>query len=114
MLTLGSMPRSLVSEPRRKSRSTATVSHRGSLLSAAATLTAMKDLPTFGVADTIPKSRHPRSARSSCSFARIMLNDRDRGSRSEEHTSELQSLTNLVCRLLLEKKKNNTSAGGQV
>src|SRR5438093_2092830 len=27
--------------------------------------------------------------------------------RSEEHTSELQSLTNLVCRLLLEKKKHN-------
>src|SRR5258706_1451748 len=34
--------------------------------------------------------------------------------RSEEHTSELQSLTNLVCRLLLEKKRpqaNMTSAG---
>src|SRR5258706_2156576 len=29
------------------------------------------------------------------------------GYRSEEHTSELQSLTNLVCRLLLEKKKKN-------
>src|SRR5262249_56134336 len=29
--------------------------------------------------------------------------------RSEEHTSELQSLTNLVCRLLLEKKKNQTT-----
>src|SRR5262249_59380210 len=28
-----------------------------------------------------------------------------RSSRSEEHTSELQSLTNIVCRLLLEKKK---------
>src|SRR5205814_5320932 len=28
------------------------------------------------------------------------------GSRSEEHTSELQSLRHLVCRLLLEKKKN--------
>src|SRR5258706_6997289 len=27
--------------------------------------------------------------------------------RSEEHTSELQSLTNLVCRLLLEKKNNS-------
>src|SRR5437016_8258018 len=27
--------------------------------------------------------------------------------RSEEHTSELQSLTNLVCRLLLEKKNQN-------
>src|ERR1019366_9925330 len=29
--------------------------------------------------------------------------------RSEEHTSELQSLTNIVCRLLLEKKKQHTS-----
>src|SRR2546430_10697006 len=29
--------------------------------------------------------------------------------RSEEHTSELQSQSNLVCRLLLEKKKKNTS-----
>src|SRR5205085_5042698 len=29
-------------------------------------------------------------------------------SRSEEHTSELQSQSNLVCRLLLEKKTNNT------
>src|SRR5438046_4987397 len=29
------------------------------------------------------------------------------GARSEEHTSELQSLTNLVCRLLLEKKKKH-------
>src|SRR2546430_3815181 len=32
-------------------------------------------------------------------------------SRSEEHTSELQSQSNLVCRLLLEKKKNNTWIG---
>src|SRR5256885_8200327 len=30
--------------------------------------------------------------------------------RSEEHTSELQSPCNLVCRLLLEKKKNKTGA----
>src|SRR5262245_62957835 len=30
----------------------------------------------------------------------------EHGSRSEEHTSELQSLRHLVCRLLLEKKKN--------
>src|SRR5437016_11941685 len=29
--------------------------------------------------------------------------------RSEEHTSELQSLTNLVCRLLLEKKKKKNN-----
>src|SRR5438270_3406226 len=31
-----------------------------------------------------------------------------RGTRSEEHTSELQSQSNLVCRLLLEKKKQKT------
>src|SRR2546425_6850963 len=35
--------------------------------------------------------------------------------RSEEHTSELQSLAYLVCRLLLEKKKNGFAcAGGSV
>src|SRR5262249_59625434 len=33
-------------------------------------------------------------------LSRLLLHER-----SEEHTSELQSLTNLVCRLLLEKKK---------
>src|SRR5260370_22745642 len=32
------------------------------------------------------------------------------GFRSEEHTSELQSHLNLVCRLLLEKKKNTLSS----
>src|SRR3712207_7239716 len=32
---------------------------------------------------------------------------REAGTRSEEHTSELQSRQYLVCRLLLEKKKNN-------
>src|SRR5256885_11034150 len=32
--------------------------------------------------------------------------------RSEEHTSELQSPCNLVCRLLLEKKKNTKITGG--
>src|SRR2546430_13683028 len=32
-----------------------------------------------------------------------------RNARSEEHTSELQSQSNLVCRLLLEKKKKNVS-----
>src|SRR5258706_4095325 len=31
----------------------------------------------------------------------------DNDGRSEEHTSELQSLTNLVCRLLLEEKKDD-------
>src|SRR5574341_2341729 len=34
--------------------------------------------------------------------------------RSEEHTSELQSPTNIVCRLLLEKKKQNTIQSPQL
>src|SRR5438034_6574227 len=33
------------------------------------------------------------------------------GARSEEHTSELQSHSDLVCRLLLEKKKRNGTSG---
>src|SRR5947199_7840459 len=37
--------------------------------------------------------------------------DRHALARSEEHTSELQSLRHLVCRLLLEKKKNDNKRG---
>src|SRR2546427_3032006 len=49
-----------------------------------------------------PRSRRPRWKRctGSCCCRR----------RSEEHTSELQSQSNLVCRLLLEKKKNKNTA----
>src|SRR5437899_6276642 len=38
---------------------------------------------------------------------RMLTRDPDITRRSEEHTSELQSLRHLVCRLLLEKKKKN-------
>src|SRR5258706_9310723 len=38
----------------------------------------------------------------------------DDRARSEEHTSELQSLTNLVCRLLLEKKKKNINTSDPI
>src|SRR2546430_5657399 len=37
--------------------------------------------------------------------ANLQLDGRELPKRSEEHTSELQSQSNLVCRLLLEKKK---------
>src|SRR5690242_21548653 len=40
---------------------------------------------------------------------RALVAEDDPGLRSEEHTSELQSHVNLVCRLLLEKKNKNTS-----
>src|SRR5690606_40313137 len=40
-----------------------------------------------------------------------LLGDMAHRLRSEEHTSELQSRENLVCRLLLEKKKKRPSSG---
>src|SRR5690242_21411333 len=44
------------------------------------------------------------------SFAnRAAISPRSPAVRSEEHTSELQSHVNLVCRLLLEKKKKNNT-----
>src|ERR1039458_2638576 len=46
------------------------------------------------------KSQEPRTL-TDCSAPRIRCGDH----RSEEHTSELQSLRHLVCRLLLEKNK---------
>src|SRR6516225_1866668 len=39
-------------------------------------------------------------------LVQLSAHNRTRRPRSEEHTSELQSHVNLVCRLLLEKKKN--------
>src|SRR2546430_8648899 len=46
-------------------------------------------------------------------FPRYTIRDmvRSQHRRSEEHTSELQSQSNLVCRLLLEKKQTASSAG---
>src|SRR2546425_7427985 len=42
-------------------------------------------------------------------FAALWVSTRGNRRRSEEHTSELQSLAYLVCRLLLEKKKKKSS-----
>src|SRR2546430_11483916 len=49
----------------------------------------------------IPRAVHPRPGLPGEGVRHELL-------RSEEHTSELQSQSNLVCRLLLEKKKNIT------
>src|SRR5256885_8425412 len=43
------------------------------------------------------------------SWRHVYRRGRAAAGRSEEHTSELQSPCNLVCRLLLEKKKNSAS-----
>src|SRR2546426_6724916 len=51
-------------------------------------------------------ARRGRPARHPGDRPRVSPHALHRGVRSEEHTSELQSPCNLVCRLLLEKKKN--------
>src|SRR5205814_7162058 len=53
-----------------------------------------------------------RAARKRCS--RRIASVRPSWKRSEEHTSELQSLRHLVCRLLLEKKKIHTTLTSRV
>src|SRR5690606_40751465 len=60
-----------------------------------------------------PLRRLPRLPRRGHELPDLPRRDRDRGGaalRSEEHTSELQSRENLVCRLLLEKKKKTQNA----
>src|SRR5437016_10030412 len=64
--------------------------------------TATTEIYTLSLHDALPISSPRTCARwadRSAWWIRCASN------RSEEHTSELQSLTNLVCRLLLEKKK---------
>src|SRR2546430_9429818 len=86
--------------------------------------TAPTEIYTLSLHDALPISRQPsgavtRTARptppfvgtSSGSSVRTTNSTADRATaRSEEHTSELQSQSNLVCRLLLEKKKTKTTS----
>src|SRR2546430_9949782 len=59
-----------------------------------------------GAAARLPETRGPNIARAASAGYRR------RCRRSEEHTSELQSQSNLVCRLLLEKKKKANPDNG--
>src|SRR2546430_9047040 len=84
--------------------------------------TATTEIYTLSLHDALPISRSRRRAPRRPAGALIFSKYRPppprsafalrrrhvsaRGRRSEEHTSELQSQSNLVCRLLLEKKKN--------
>src|SRR2546430_7997611 len=79
--------------------------------------TATTEIYTLSLHDALPISvRHPieRRARHALRFlgcgALRSTTRRHTLPRSEEHTSELQSQSNLVCRLLLEKKKKESMA----
>src|SRR5258708_24332870 len=66
--------------------------------------TATTEIYTLSLHDALPISQ---SLRGRCAAGLQAFDDRGgAGLRSEEHTSELQSPDHLVCRLLLEKKKN--------
>src|SRR2546427_879813 len=67
------------------------------------TLSLHDALPIFGAYASRRRCQRARVPRSRSATGRSQL--RVRAIRSEEHTSELQSQSNLVCRLLLEKKK---------
>src|SRR5260370_25279970 len=73
--------------------------------------TATTEIYTLSLHDALPISRWPprrsltRNERSTLTGSPTARSSAFRSARSEEHTSELQSHLNLVCRLLLEKKK---------
>src|SRR2546427_8779708 len=83
--------------------------------------TATTEIYTLSLHDALPishgsRSLHHRQHRRPSSIPHIQERQSRRDSRSsrpqprsEEHTSELQSQSNLVCRLLLEKKKKEPS-----
>src|SRR5438046_6671739 len=73
--------------------------------------TATTEIYTLSLHDALPISICAMPT-SRCRRCRPSSTARSRRSRSEEHTSELQSLTNLVCRLLLEKKKEERERPG--
>src|SRR2546430_11724832 len=58
----------------------------------------------------LPSSQLRRAHAHRRQLPRILHRTRNSPDRSEEHTSELQSQSNLVCRLLLEKKKNDNTS----
>src|SRR5256885_7948133 len=71
--------------------------------------TATTEIYTLSLHDALPICNATDRA-SGYSFCHSKAAGRSSGRRSEEHTSELKSQSNLVCRLLLEKKKTKYKA----
>src|SRR2546430_13384954 len=71
--------------------------------------TATTEIYTLSLHDALPICKPVSTPRGPCALCRRVdasVDRHHRPRRSEEHTSELQSQSNLVCRLLLEKKKS--------
>src|SRR5437868_14905679 len=67
--------------------------------------TATTEIYTLSLHDALPIFRLPARRIRRAALRPVRHPDGSKRSRSEEHTSELQSRFDLVCRLLLEKKK---------
>src|SRR5690606_40439614 len=65
-------------------------------------------LPRSVRPNTSPITKQPRIFTLKVASGKFAISSLANSSRSEEHTSELQSRENIVCRLLLEKKKQKT------
>src|SRR2546427_9353578 len=70
------------------------------------TLSLHDALPIYGAGARIGRALRDHRAVAAARGLGGLRGDFGPSDRSEEHTSELQSQSNLVCRLLLEKKKN--------
>src|SRR5256886_13571361 len=70
--------------------------------------TATTEIYTLSLHDALPIYRRLQAEADAEEGELLLACPADRLERSEEHTSELQSQSNLVCRLLLEKKKKLT------
>src|SRR6266436_9683769 len=70
--------------------------------------TATTEIYTLSLHDALPIPARRKASNSSRTCPRSCNGCTSTSPRSEEHTSELQSRLHLVCRLLLEKKKNNS------
>src|SRR2546428_5762299 len=85
--------------------------------SATARRAAVKSCPTVSRLAATPNSARSRSENATTERGNLVPVQAQTGlsslraARSEEHTSELQSRSDLVCRLLLEKKKLSASSG---
>src|SRR2546427_2844398 len=78
--------------------------------------TLFRSLPTVPVVASCASTAAPAIAGTRFRISTASAGDSSRvyvGNRSEEHTSELQSQSNLVCRLLLEKKKKKKACSKQ-
>src|SRR5256885_7314163 len=72
--------------------------------------TATTEIYTLSLHDALPICPGPPGSPTADTHSAPFAWSLPRKARSEEHTSELQSPCNLVCRLLLEKKKHTTPA----